>query len=109
MQRRKTTKKSTIRKIPQPGGRGALNSGGTPGNKGGTGRPPDQFKELCRELASGEKTIASVRKILEDSTHTQLVAALRWASEHGYGKPNQPVDVGVSDSLAALILAGNKQ
>lgn len=92
MQRRKTTKKSTIRKIPQPGGRGALNSGGTPGNKGGTGRPPDQFKELCRELATAENTIKSIRAILKSRKDPQFMAALRWASEHGYGKPAQPLE-----------------
>lgn len=76
--------------IPQPHG-GAIRSGGYPGNPGGTGRPPDAFKRLCRELASGEKTQDEVRKILEDKDHPQFVAALRWASENGYGKPEQRI------------------
>lgn len=56
------------------------------------GRPPDAFKELCRELATGEKTIAAVKAILKDETHAQFMAALKWASEHGYGKPAQPLE-----------------
>lgn len=34
-------------KVPQPHG-GALNRGGTPGNKGGTGRPPNALREEMR-------------------------------------------------------------
>lgn len=70
------------------------------------GRPPDEFKALCRELATAANTIKAVRAILKDQDHGQFLQALRWASEHGYGKPNQPVDLGVSDSLADLIRAG---
>lgn len=36
------------KQIPQPHG-GALNSGGVPGNKGGTGRPPNEVRALARE------------------------------------------------------------
>src|SRR2546423_1548009 len=90
-------------KIPQPNGKGALYAGGVPGHRGGGGRPPDEFKKLCQELASGEKTVESIRKILDDKDHSQFMAAVRWASEHGYGKPSQPLDIGVQDSLAALL------
>lgn len=72
------------------------------------GRPPDKFKELCRELATGEKTVAQIRLILKNKKDPQFMAALRWASEHGYGKPAQPVDLGVTDSLAALIRQGSE-
>lgn len=76
--------------VPQPHG-GALRFG-NPGNKGSNGRPPDAFRQLCRELASGEKTIESVIKILDNPDHPQFVAALRWATEHGYGKPAQTLE-----------------
>lgn len=70
------------------------------------GRPPDEFKALCRELATAENTIKAVRAILKDKKHAQFIPALRWASEHGYGKPTQPLEHGVTDSLAALIRGG---
>lgn len=46
---KKTTKETTITKRPQPNGRGALNSGGTPGNRGG-GRKSNAFVEECERL-----------------------------------------------------------
>src|SRR5688500_5267785 len=54
-------------KVSQPHG-GALNSGGTPGNRGGLGRPPSEVRRLAREafaerlptlarIAAGEVTV----------------------------------------------------
>ena len=43
----RTAKTTGITKIPQPHG-GTLNSGGTPGNRGG-GRPPDLVAQLSRQ------------------------------------------------------------
>ena len=36
-------------KVPQPHG-GALNAGGTPGNRGGVGRPPSEVRRMAREM-----------------------------------------------------------
>lgn len=53
---RETTGQSTaVTKISQPHG-GALNSGGTPGNKGGPGRPPGIIRDKFRELLSTHGT-----------------------------------------------------
>lgn len=91
-ERPKTTVESTaIVKVPQPHG-GALNAGGTPGNAGG-GRPKDEFKALCREMASGELTVAAVRTILANPQHPQFVAAWRYVTEQGYGKAVESVEV----------------
>lgn len=97
---RKTAKPA---KIPQPNGKGELYSGGVPGNKGGTGRPPNEFVERMRELASSEERLKHVETILDDPNHAQYMAARRYVTEYGYGKPNQPVEHGVSSSLADLI------
>jgi hypothetical protein len=82
-------------KVPQPHG-GALLHGGMPGNAGG-GRPRDEFKALCRELASGEMTVQSLQTILADPKHAQFVAALRYLTEQGYGKPVESVEVSGKD------------
>lgn len=58
----------------------------------GPGRPPDVFKQLCRDLASGALTIQAVTGILSDASHPQFMAALKWATEHGYGKPKESVE-----------------
>ncbi|CAN5706118.1 hypothetical protein BH23GEM1_BH23GEM1_00550 [soil metagenome] len=85
------------RLIPQPNGRGALLSGGVPGHRGGTGRPPSAFTELCRQMASGERTVNQIERILQSHSDPQFMAALRWASEHGYGKPAQAVELSGPD------------
>jgi len=50
--------------IPQSNGRGALLSGGMPGNRGGTGRPPDLIRQRCRE--SFDKRIPILEQIADD-------------------------------------------
>lgn len=72
---------------PQPHG-GALRNGGT--NKGGTGRPPDAFKAMCRALACSAEEAATT--VLGNPDHPAFVGALKWASEHGYGKPSQTIE-----------------
>lgn len=50
--RQKSTAKSTaMAKVPQAHG-GALNRGGTPGNKGGSGAPPQVIREKMRGTLS---------------------------------------------------------
>lgn len=72
-------------------GRGELRVG-NPGNWGG-GRPPDEFKRICQALASRDETLKAVQAILADDKHPAYLGALKWASEHGYGRPQQTVDV----------------
>jgi hypothetical protein len=86
---RKSPAKTPMR-VPKHG-KGALRVGGT--NKGGPGRPPDEFKEMCRQLASREETLKQVQAILGDPDHGQFMAALKWATENGYGKAPQSVSV----------------
>lgn len=71
-------------------GRGALRVGGT---NPGAGRPPDAFRELCQGLASKDDTIKVVERVLKDDEHPAWLGALKWATEHGYGKPTQQVEV----------------
>jgi len=79
-------------------------SGGVPGNKGG-GRPPDQFKAMCAALASSKEVEQNVRKILADPEHPLYLGALKWATENGYGKPQETLTVTGLDSLAASMAA----
>lgn len=48
---RKTAAKTAVPKIPQPHG-GSLNTGGVPGNAGGTGRPPSEVRKAVLEGAA---------------------------------------------------------
>lgn len=84
-------------------GRGKLRNGGT--NKGGPGRPPDAFKAMCRDLANSDAVEAKLRAVLNDPDHPAFMSALKWASEHGFGKPTQVLDVQVTDKRAERMAA----
>ena len=90
MSGRKSARKSAS--VTPKHGRGKLLAGGQFGNIGG-GRPPDEFKRICQALASRDETLKAVQAILEDPSHPAYLGALKWASENGYGKPQQPVDL----------------
>ena len=70
---------------------------GNPGNSGGkpgrSGRLPDAFKAMCRELVSQDETLEVVRAILSDGNHPLFLGALKWATEHGYGKATEKHEV----------------
>lgn len=69
--------------IPQPNG-DALLAGGVVGHRGGSGRPPDEFKLLLASLASRARTVAALSKILKDKDHPLFMKALQYASDRGY-------------------------
>ena len=101
----KTAKKTAT---PSPRSGVALPLGNHPGNTGGkpgrSGRPPDEFKALCRELVTRKETLAAVRKILRDPDHPAFVGALRWATEHGYGRPLQRVEADSKVNLTVRLV-----
>lgn len=87
--RRKSSAKSSERVgVPQKHG-GVLIPGAGGGRQPGAGRPPNEFKALCQRLASRDATVKRVASILRDATHPQFMPALKWATENGYGKPDQ--------------------
>jgi hypothetical protein len=89
--RSNSPKKSQGELVVPKHGKGLIRRGSQPGNTPGTGRPPDAFKALCRELASRAETIEAVSGILQNPDHPAYLGALKWATENGYGKPHQTV------------------
>ena len=97
--RKKKTTKATVKKlatklptlIPQPNGRGALLSGGIPGHKGGSGRPPDIVRKRCRE--SFDKLIPILERIATDKLPKtsekprvrDRIMAIDTLGKHGFG------------------------
>lgn len=81
-------------KIPQPHG-GALNSGGTPGNKGGPGRPPSVLKAFTRELLEDEAVKENVKRVLmykgrkKGEVHPQFVQLYTKLYLHTEGIPGK--------------------
>jgi hypothetical protein len=70
--------------IPQPNGRGALLSGGKPGNKGG-GNIKTGFREGLRGL--GPKAIQKVEKALDGKSDVIALKAVEVIGKYGYGEP----------------------
>lgn len=73
------------------------------GKKGRSGRKPEAFKRMCRALASCDATLDEVETILKDADHQHFMAALKWATEQGFGKPTQPVEHSADAGFAALV------
>lgn len=89
-----------------------LKKGGTIGNKGGSGRPPDWLKEHCRGIVDKLKLIERLGKIGSganvDSTTTidgrivpipapmtAQVKAIQELLDRGFGRPDQ--SIGLTD------------
>lgn len=92
----KSAKKSATRRpalIPQANGRGALLAGGVPGNKGGTGRPPNWLKDWCEELLADETTKEQVRGILNDKAHPAFKAMWSEVASRAFGKPKESLEL----------------
>jgi hypothetical protein len=59
---------------------------------------------MCRELVTRNETLAAVRKILRDPDHPAFVGALKWATEHGHGRPLQRVEAGSKVNLTIRLV-----
>lgn len=55
------------------------------------GRPPDAFKEMCRDIASRGAQALVAKRVMQNPKHPAFLSALRWATENGYGKAVQPL------------------
>jgi hypothetical protein len=100
----KTAAKSAAR-IPQPHG-GALLAGGVVGNKGGTGRPPNEWRERMQNLIHREdvvknlEDIASDLRIRSDPQRAKLyLDAMKFASEQAYPKESGSLEVRDGDRV----------
>lgn len=107
---RKTAQKSAPAKRKPKHGKGMLLTGGMPGNKGGTGRPPKAFKHFVKELTDDDTVRDRVRTILTDKGTSikdfKAMAELVWA--YAQGKPKQALDVRTTRTLDE-ILSGKKE
>jgi hypothetical protein len=61
------------------------------GLRGRSGRKPDAFKALCRELVSSPETLAAASAILTDPTHPAWPGTFKALAAYGYGAPSHTV------------------
>jgi hypothetical protein len=90
----KKTGRKTGKLVPQKHGGAILDGAAPPENHvPGPGRPPDEFKRAMRELASSDEILEHVRQVLANPDHPQWLGAWKWATERGYGKSPDSVEV----------------
>ena len=63
-------------------------SGGQPGHRGGSGRPPAAFKEWVRDVYNSDATRAQVQKILADADHPAFSSLFGKLLVYVLGPPN---------------------
>lgn len=90
--------KKTPRKRGKPFAKGADARRGRGPKPGTGGRPPNEFKDHMQALASGADVDAYLRKCLAgDFGPKFFLSALAYATDRGYGKAPQSVDVTAYD------------
>lgn len=78
----------------QPGRNGGrLLAGGKPGNKGGSGRPPSDWKAKMAEALDRAEAENVVKTIIADpkAKPADRLKAIEFAASYAEGKPSQPV------------------
>lgn len=73
--------------------RGGRLRSGNPGNKGGTGRPKNEYREFLRKLLRGKNHQAQLKLILENCNHPAFSAVYGKVVVHAEGIP-QSADEG---------------
>lgn len=93
--KRKTAKKTAKARpalVPQPDGKGALLTGGMPGNAGG-GRPPQALKDFLALLRKDPLAQAALETAARDSTSKNFSAAWKVASDYDDTRPAKKIEV----------------
>lgn len=86
------TENTVEKTATQPGANGGTLLVGNPGNKGGTGRPKNEWKLICANLASGDETLAIAEEILKDKSHPAWLGAWKYVGEQAYGKAKEEIE-----------------
>ena len=72
------------------------------GPQPGSGRPPDEFKAMCRDAVSRAERFAVAEKVIENPEHPAWLGAYKFLTEQGYGKATQPIDLSGIDAQTLL-------
>ena len=73
-------------------GHGRLKVAGTPGNRGGPGRPKLEFKEWCKSLLDDASNRVQVEQIMGNHTHPAYSTMFRVLADRAHGKPEQTIE-----------------
>ena len=68
------------------------------------GRPPDEWRERLRLMASRDEVLEHVNSVLlEGPSHPYFDRALQYVTDHGYGRASQPIEHSGTLTLEALL------
>jgi hypothetical protein len=85
--------KNTVKKsATRPGRNGGTLKVGNPGNKGGTGRPPNEWKAQMERLADRARQALEASRVLDNTEHPLYLHAAKWVQENAHGKPAQTLE-----------------
>jgi len=106
---------------PKSGQRRVTNPSGTPKNlipgkgrgpaKGApnAGRPPDEWRERLRAMASRDEVLEHVNNVLTAGPeHPYFDRALQYVTDHGYGRPKQELEHTGKVTLETLLTDSHK-
>lgn len=83
--------------VPTRDSNGGKLKSGNPGNKGG-GRTPEEFKRKMAKLASSKPALAYLDQCVRGEFGPKFaIQAQKYASERGYGRPVQALEVTGAD------------
>ena len=108
-----TVLKNSVPMRPGRNGKGLLLAGGKPGNKGGTGRPSNAFKEACR-LAAEEQVLPKIGRVVreqEPDTATGKPNPTWWQAAETmlrYGQSEAPKEIAAKISGAVHLIASRE-
>lgn len=79
----------------RPGRNGGTLLTGNPGNKGGPGRPSNEWRNLMSDFTLDPRALAGLRRSLRGKNGPMAqIRAYKYVSEQAHGKAVQPVQVG---------------
>lgn len=104
------TAPETAKEVTKPGrrtpahGKGELLTGGQPGNKGGPGRPPNQYKIWLESKLNDNRSKGELTKVLHNNLHPAYASVLGKVMVHVIGVPGRAADADPADGPSAVII-----
>ena len=83
----------TVGKTVQPGRNGGTLLVGNPGCKGGTGRPPNEWKARMAKIADRWAKAVETQKVVDNPKHPHFMKAGQFAAEQAHGQASKNVDL----------------
>lgn len=67
--------------------------GNTGGKKGRSGKKKDAWKLELQRIVSSDQVLVALETILINPANPAYVGAIKYASDHGYGKPTESIEL----------------